>query len=280
MSILLFRLFGFLDFNFIDILDILLVAVLIYFLYKLVRGTIAFNIFIGLLSVYLVWWIVQALNMNLLSRILGQFIGVGVLALLIVFQQEVRKFLLLIGQKNILLTNQGTFKNILPWKWRFKSSSQMDYSELLNACQDMAKNKTGALIVVIRTVGLRGYASTGIELDAKISDRLLKSIFFKNNPLHDGAVIIDNDRIVAASCILPVSGNLNIPDIYGLRHRAGLGISEVSDAMVIIISEETGKISVASDSKLKEISSLKELKQILEENSGNVIQNAINNYTR
>ncbi len=262
---LLIKLFGFLDFTLIDLLDIFLVAIFIYFLIKLLKGTIAFNIFMGILSIYLIWWIVQALGMKMLSRILGQFIGVGVIALLVVFQQEIRKFLLLIGQNNILFTNQFKWKNILPWNWNFDSQSSIDYSDLINACKDMSNHKIGALIVVVNKVGLRGYVSTGVLLEAQLSARLLKSIFFPNNPLHDGAVIIEKDKIIAASCILPVSGNMEIPDEYGLRHRAGLGITEVSDALAIIISEETGEISMARDGIFYPNISLKTLKEALNE---------------
>lgn len=258
--------FDFLEIRILDLLDIFLVALLIYFLYKLLKGTIAFNIFMGIIFIYFLWWLVKFLKMEMLSSILGQFIGVGVIALLIVFQQEIRKFLLLIGQQNIITSTHLSIRNLLPWNWRFGRAVALNYEELMKACKELSQTNTGALIVLAKASELKGFTSTGTVLNADISSRLLISIFYKNSPLHDGAVIIAKNRISAASCILPVSDNPNIPSRLGLRHRAGIGMSEQSDALVIIISEQTGKIALASNGQfITDISSQK-LAKILEEN--------------
>jgi len=254
----------FLEFRLLDLIDVLLVAVLIYFLYKLLRGTIAANIFIGLLSIYFVWLLVKALNMKLLDTILGQFIGVGVILVLIVFQQEIRKFLLIIGQNNIFVKN---FKasSLLPWNWKFNPAVGINYSELLKACGQLSKTHTGALIVITKSSELRGFAASGTPIDGDLTVKLLTSIFFKNSPLHDGAVIVVKNKIKAASCILPVSES-KLPDPLGLRHRAAVGISEQSDAIAIAISEENGKISIAKNGQLQHDISLKDLRETLEDN--------------
>jgi diadenylate cyclase len=258
--------FDFLEIRILDLLDIFLVALLIYFLYKLLKGTIAFNIFMGIIFIYFLWWLVKFLKMEMLSSILGQFIGVGVIALLIVFQQEIRKFLLVIGQQNILTSTHLSFRNLLPWNWRFGRAVALNYHELMKACKELSQTNTGALIVLAKASELKGFASTGTVVNADISARLLISIFYKNNPLHDGAVIISKNRISAASCILPVSDNPNIPSGLGLRHRAGIGMSEQSDAMVIIVSEQTGKITLASNGQFFIDISSPKLTKILEEN--------------
>lgn len=258
--------FDFLEIRILDLVDIFLVALLIYFLYKLLKGTIAFNIFMGIIFIYFLWWLVKFLKMEMLSTILGQFIGVGVLALLIVFQQEIRKFLLLLGQQNIIASTHLSFRNILPWNWRFGRAVALNYHELIKACKEMSQSSTGALIVLAKASELKGFASTGTVINADISSPLLISIFYKNNPLHDGAVIIAKNRISASSCILPISDNPNIPSGLGLRHRAGIGMSEQSDALVIIISEQTGKITLASNGQFFHDISLQKLGKILEEN--------------
>jgi uncharacterized protein (TIGR00159 family) len=258
--------FDFLEIRILDLLDIFLVALLIYFLYKLLKGTIAFNIFMGIILIYFLWWLVKFLKMEMLSSILGQFIGVGVIALLIVFQQEIRKFLLVIGQQNILTSTHLSFRNLLPWNWRFGRAVSLNYQELMKACKELSQTNTGALIVLAKASELKGFASTGTIINADISSRLLMSIFYKNSALHDGAVIIAKNRISAASCILPVSDNPGIPSGLGLRHRAGIGMSEQSDALVIIISEQTGKITIASNGEFFTDISAPKLAKILEEN--------------
>jgi uncharacterized protein (TIGR00159 family) len=254
---------GFLEIRLLDLVDILLVGGLIYLLYKLVRSTIAYNIFLGMLFIYLFWLLVEALNMQLLSSIMGQFIGAGVLALLILFQQEIRRFLLFIGRNSVLFNQQLTWNRLLPWNWQF-NTPKLDYEAIIGAVRNLSQSKTGALIVIAKTSELRYYASTGISLDAELSDTLLEAVFFKNSPLHDGGVIIADNRIKAASCILPLSESITLSQQYGLRHRAGLGISEQTDALAVMVSEETGKVSVAEGGILDTEITISEFKSRLQ----------------
>jgi diadenylate cyclase len=251
----------FIKIRILDVFDILLVAYLMYQVYLLIRGTAAMNIFIGILSVYLVWIIVKALNMQLLGTILGQVIGVGVIALIVVFQQEIRRFLIFIGNRYIN-RNRLTFEKVFPVV--FGGQPNVKIKSIIKACMNMSKSKTGALIVVGRKSDLSIFAETGDILDANTSSRLLESIFNKNSPLHDGAVIIINDKIAAARCVLPISENLNLPPSFGLRHKAGLGMSEHTDSIVIIVSEETGSISLAENGNIYSDIDMKELSRKLE----------------
>ena len=231
----------FLDIGLIDILDIFLVAYLFYTLYRLLKGTVAINIFAGILSVWAVWWIVKALDMQLLGTILGQFISLGVLALIIVFQQEIRRFFLLIGSEyfdNKNLSIENIFSKIIK-----KEQRQVKVTPIAKACMNMSKKNTGALIVISDKTFLEAYSREGTILNAETTTVLLETIFFKNSPLHDGAVFIIKDKIYAAGCVLPVSKSHKLPQEYGLRHRAALGISEATNAFVVTVSEETGKIS-------------------------------------
>jgi uncharacterized protein (TIGR00159 family) len=247
----------------LDIIDILLVAVLFYQVFKLIRGTVAINIFIGIFAIYVLWIAVQALNMELLSTILGQVLGVGVLALFIVFQQEIRKFLLFLGTQ-YLSRSKFSFRSIFLRKAdRFDSGVNID--AIVKASRNMSDSRTGALIVIRRTTSLEPYEETGDILDANTSNRLLENIFFKNTPLHDGAVIIVRHKIRAARCVLPATDNLNLPARYGMRHRAALGISENSDAVVVVVSEETGDISFVEAGHIKSGITFVELRHMLEE---------------
>lgn len=230
----------FLQLRLLDVVDILLVAVLLYQLYALLRGTGAMHIFLGILSIYLIWWLVRLFEMDLLSAILGQFISVGVLALIIVFQPEIRKFLLLLGTRSIL--NKSS-RNVLRKFWHMEDENRLNISPIIEACEHFSENRTGALIVLTRSNELENVVETGISTDAKISQQMLESIFFKNSPLHDGAVIIGDNSIKAARCVLPVSENPSFPSNLGLRHRAAAGITEQSDAIAVIVSEQTGRIS-------------------------------------
>lgn len=229
------------DFGILDLIDILLVAFLLYQLYRLVKGTVAINIFIGVAAIYFIWKLVEALQMELLSEILGKFIGVGVIALVIVFQQEIRRFLLVIGSANF--TRRGMF--LKQMKWLKEEEGLVDIDSIVSSSEALASEKTGALIVIERKTGLGFYTETGTPLNGDVSSRLLESIFVKNSPLHDGAVIIRGKKILAAGCILPLTENRNIPSRFGLRHRAALGVAEKTDAVTIIVSEETGDISLA-----------------------------------
>lgn len=254
---------GFLPVRFLDLLDILLVAFLLYKLYELLKGGVAMNIFIGLVAIYLLWWLcVKILDMQLIGALLGQFIGVGVIALIIVFQQEVRRFLILLGTNSFLANNSFT-RSIFNWNFQFQKQTEIDITPIVKACTNMSKNRTGAIIVIARNTDLKFYSSTGDTMDAEVSKRLIESIFFKNSPMHDGAIIISENKIKAARCVLPVTDNPDLPANYGMRHRAALGISEQSDAIAIIVSEETGAISVARNGELAADVSPEELEMIL-----------------
>ena len=241
MLILGFKI-GFLNIGWLDIIDIVLVSLLLYQVYKLMKGSVAVKIFGGFLSLYLIYLVVRAAQMELLSSILGQFMGVGVIAAIILFQQEIRKFLLLVGKSTLL--NRDTFYKSL-FIWRKPNSDQFNITPIIDACKSMSGTATGALIVFSRDSELKFYVDSGDKIDAHISNRLLLSIFNKYSPLHDGAVIVYNGKISAARCILPVSENDNLPAQYGLRHRAAIGMSEVTDTMIIVVSEETGQMSIA-----------------------------------
>lgn len=250
---------AFITIRFLDIVDIFLVAFLLYQLYMLIRGTVAIRIFIGIISIYLFWLIVKAMHMELLGSILGQFIGVGVIAMLIVFQQEIRRFLLMLGNQNFINKN-------FPMLKFFQNNTTINKNLieiLVSTCDNLAKNYVGGLIVISEGSDLQTYASSGEILDANISERLITNIFFKNSPLHDGAIIIVNNRLVAAGCVLPVSDSMDLPKEFGLRHRAGIGMTEKTDSTVIIISEERGNISVSKDGKIIKIANPDELRTFL-----------------
>ncbi len=233
---------GFLTIGWLDIIDILLVSLLLYQVYKMMKGSVAVKIFGGFLTLYLFYLVVKAAQMELLSSILGNFMGVGVLAAIILFQQEIRKFLLLIG-KSTSLNRDNFYKSL--FVWRKSDTMHYNITPVIDACKAMSGSATGALIVLSRDSELKFYVDSGDRIDAEISSRLLLSIFNKHSPLHDGAVIIYNGRVSAARCILPVSENDNLPAQYGLRHRAAIGMSEVTDTLIIVVSEETGQMSLA-----------------------------------
>lgn len=234
---------GFLQITWVDFFDIAFVSILLYQLYKLLKGSVAVRIFFGFLFLYLVFLVVKAAQMELLTAILGQFMGVGVLAVIILFQQEIRKFLLMIG-KSTAFDRENIMNNFRIWK-RAEQQRDFNISPIIEAAKALGVTNTGALIVFTKSSELKFYAESGDILDAQISKRLLLSIFNKHSPLHDGAVIIYKGRLKAARCILPVSENDNLPANYGLRHRAALGMSETTDTLVLIVSEETGQVSVA-----------------------------------
>lgn len=254
---------AFISIRWLDVVDILLVAILIFQLYKLIKGTVAIRIFIGILSIYLFWKLVSAMQMELLSEILGQFIGVGVLALIIVFQQEIRRFLLLVGSQSSV-AGPGFIKKIINWTKNDEHVEALNQNAIIKACYNMAKTKTGALIVIASGSELRYHASTGEQIDAKLSSAILEAIFFKNSPLHDGGVIIFENRIKAARCILPISDNPDIPGNYGLRHRAAIGITENTASFAIVVSEETGKISIAENGILENNLTTEQLQKRME----------------
>lgn len=252
----------FLQLRWLDVIDILFVALLLYQLYKLVKGTVAIRIFLGILAIYLFWKVVTALRMELLSEILGQFIGVGVLALIIVFQQEIRRFLLIVGSQSPF-AGAKILNKIFNWSKDENKENSLKINALIKAIHNMARTKTGALIILAHDTELKFHASTGIEINADVSSAIVESIFFKNSPLHDGGVIIYDNKIKAARCILPVSDNPEIPSHFGLRHRAAIGITENSTAIAIIVSEETGNISISKRGVISENIKIEELREIL-----------------
>lgn len=233
---------GFLEVSLVDLLDIALVSFLLFQVYNLMRGSVAVRIFVGFLSLYLIYLVVRAAEMELLSAILGQFMGVGVIAAIILFQQEIRKFLLLLG-KTTSFNRENNFLSNLPWRKR-QAGHELDITPLIEAAKSLGGTNTGALIVISKGSELRFYAESGDRIDALVSKRLLISVFNKTSPLHDGALIIHKGRIVAARCVLPVTEK-DVPAQFGLRHRAAIGMSETTDTIILVVSEETGQLSLA-----------------------------------
>ena len=231
------------DFGIKDAIDIILVAMLLYYVWRLMKTSGSLNIFYGIL-VFIVTWIIvsQILEMKLMGSIFDKLVSVGVIALIVLFQEEIRRFFLTLGsQRRLNVISRFFFK-------RLPSDEEQEEELLVRivlACDYMSKNMVGALIILEREMSLTDIIKSGETINANISTELIKNIFFKNSPLHDGAMIISHKRIMAAGCMLPVSHNLNIPKELGLRHRAALGITSQSDAVAIIVSEETGAISVA-----------------------------------
>lgn len=230
-----------LDLSFINVLDVVLVAILLYYTYQLLKGTVAINIFLGIAILYLVWRLTEYLNMQLLNTIFGGFMKVGIIALIVVFQPEIRKFLLMVGSTNIkrrrnFLNKFKLFKN--------ESTAITNVEAVVKACTKMGSTKTGALIIFERHNNVDYLVTIGDETEIKVSEVILESIFFKNSPLHDGAIIILNNHIRATRVILPVNMEKTIPNHFGLRHRAAIGITEKSDALALVVSEETGQISL------------------------------------
>ena len=235
-----------LDFNLLDFLDIILVSILLFQLYKLIKGTVAINIFIGIVSIYIMWKIFSSLGMGLVSEIFDQFMSVGVLALIILFQKEIRKFLTVVGKTSF--ENQKLF---LKPSNNDKYLSSKNIHEIVQACENMSKTKTGAIIVIEKNSNLDTTIETGRIINSELSSPILESIFFKNSPLHDGAVIIQNKKICAARCVLPISESISLPSSMGMRHKSALGITEQTDCLSITVSEQNGSISFFEDGKIK-----------------------------
>jgi uncharacterized protein (TIGR00159 family) len=249
----------FFEFGIKDFIDILLVAFLLYYTYKLMKASGSLNVFTGILIFILIWLIVsQVLEMRLLGSIFDKLVSVGVIALIVLFQEEIRRFLLTLG-------SQRHISKIVHFFYKRKPEEAIHEAvmPIVMACMSMSKQKVGALIVIERDLPLDDIVHTGETIDANINQRLIENIFFKNSPLHDGAMVISKGRIEAAGCILPVSHNLNIPKRLGLRHRAALGISQASDAHAVVVSEETGSISVAYKGEFHLRLSAEELESIL-----------------
>lgn len=240
-------------------MDISLVSILMYQVYKLIRGSIAVNIFLGILALYLIYLIVRAAEMQLLATILGQFMGVGVLAMIILFQPEIRKFLLMVGRTTELNRENNFFKSLV--NWRNRHHDDFDIHQVMEAVKTLKATRTGALMVFSRDVDLKGYTETGDSLDAEVTKRLILSIFNKHTPLHDGAIIIYKGRIKAARCVLPVSDNDHLPSHFGLRHRSAIGMSEITDTLVMAISEETGRLILARNGQFLRSMKLRQVEQ-------------------
>ena len=251
---------GFLKFGISDAVDILLVAILMYWLYKLLRGTGAVKIFFSIFLIFLIWMIARYFHLTMFSDILGKLFSVGLVALIVVYQPEIRKFLTYIANTH--------FTKFIE-KRRNKDLSAEDYAEdidsIVRACKRMASSKTGALIIIARATPLYDYLQTGEKIDSLISRELIENIFFKNSPLHDGAVIIKDHRIAAARCILPVSKAEDLPTDLGLRHRSAIGSTQFTDALAMVVSEQTGQISLCQQGQITRDISPTVLTQMLKE---------------
>ena len=250
----------FLDIRIIDVIDIVLVAFLLYYLYNLVKGTVAINIFIGIVIIYGIWRLTELLEMELLSKILGGFLGVGMFALIVVFQQEIRKFLLMLGSTNFA-ARRKVFKRLN--LFAKENERKTDIDAIVSACKSMSAQKTGALIVIKRNNSLEFVKDSGDEMNLTINKPIIQSIFYKNSPLHDGAVLIEDNTITATRVILPVSNNKEIPLRFGLRHRAAVGVTEKTDAVCLVVSEENGQISYLKDGNFSLFNDTNELKELL-----------------
>ncbi len=251
----------FFEFGIKDIIDIVLVALMLYYIYRLMKESRSLNVFIGIMIFVVLWLLVsQVLEMRLLGSIMDKLVSVGVIALIILFQDDIRKFLYNLGAHERMRTLTRFFG-------KEKSGNREELKKVIMpivmACLNMSKRKVGALIVMERKMPLDDVVATGERIDSNISQQLIENIFFKNSPLHDGAMIVSNKRIKAAGCILPVSHNLDIPKELGLRHRAALGISQESDCVAIVVSEETGGITVAIKSDLQIRLTAEKLESIL-----------------
>lgn len=261
-------LLGFLNLTFTDVLDILMVSVIIFIVFRWIRGSSAMNIFMALILLYLVKVVVSALNMTMMSGIMDTVLDVGVLALVVIFQPEIRYFLTRMGSKYGLGGSGWHFVDRILGR-RPGNLGEESTTEIVEAVRDMSHKKTGALIVILRQDTLMHIIETGDTIDARINRRLLENLFFKNSPLHDGAVIINGNRIVAARCTLPLTGKTNIPAHYGMRHKAALGMSEESDARVIVVSEESGDVSFASDGQICTVRDTATLRDLILAGTGN-----------
>lgn len=255
---MLLELFGFMNLSFIDILDILLVGLIIYVLVRWIHDSPAMSIFLAIFLIYLFMLVVDALHMKLMSKLISTFVDLGVIAIVVIFQPEIRHFLMRLGSgaHRVEIINR-LFGN------KEREIDNVSVNEITEACNRMSQDRTGALIVIPHNVNLEHIIETGDTIDAHVSRRLLMNLFFKNSPLHDGAVIINGDRIIAARCTLPITEKKDIPAHFGMRHKAAIGITEESDADVIVVSEETGRISFVKRGQVTTINNINELKLLL-----------------
>ena len=255
--------FDFLQMKVADILDILLLGIIIFLLFKWLRGTSAMSIFVAIVSLYMIRVIVGAFDMRLMSAIMDMILDVGVLAIIVIFQPEIRKFLIRLGNRYMNNAKGRAIIDKLTGKEKKQVTVSEEVNDLTEACRRMSEDKTGALIVIAHKNTLDDIISTGDRIDAGIHRRLIMNLFFKNSPLHDGAVVISGDRIVAARCTLPITERTNLPAKYGMRHKAAIGITEESDADVVVVSEETGRISFVKGGNVTPINNINELKLLL-----------------
>ncbi|NJB72563.1 uncharacterized protein (TIGR00159 family) [Saonia flava] len=255
--------FNFLDFKITDIIDIILVAALLYYIYKLVRGTVAINIFIGIVIVWALWKLTELLDMKMISSMVGGFMNIGLIALFIVFQQEIRKFLLMIGSTNF--ASKRNFVRHFKFLKQEVRLTSTDVDAILAACEKMSASKTGAILVIEKNNSLDFVKSTGDKMKIEITQPIIESIFYKNSPLHDGAAIIKDNYIVATRVILPVTNERKIPLRFGLRHRAAVGITEKTDALALVVSEETGLISYIKNGEFVLFKGIEELATMVKE---------------
>lgn len=261
--------FGFLQLSIADILDILLLGLIIFFLFRWIRGSSAMSIFVAIVSLYVIRVLVSAFNMRLMTAIMDMVLDVGMLALIVIFQPEIRKFLIRLGNRYMNSTKGKAILDRITGKVNKTTlASSEAVNDLTEACRRMSEEKTGALIVIAHKNPLEEVISTGDRIDAAIHRRLIMNLFFKNSPLHDGALVIAGGRIVAVRCTLPITENKNLPANYGMRHKAAIGITEESDADVVVVSEETGRISFVKGGSVTTIQNINELKLLLTESLG------------
>ena len=260
----LLAIFGFLNMSLADILDIVLLGLIIFFMFKWIRGTSAMSIFVAIVSLYMIRVLVGAFNMRLMTAIMDMVLDVGVLAIIVIFQPEIRKFLMRLGNRYMNSKGGRKFINRLLGRTNAGGMSvSEEVNDLSEACRRMSEDKTGALIVIAHNSPLDDIINTGDKIDASIHRRLILNLFFKNSPLHDGALVISGGRIAAARCTLPITSRTNIPANYGMRHKAAIGITEDTDADAVVVSEETGRISFVKGGVVTPINNINELKLLL-----------------
>lgn len=262
---MLLQIFGFLNLSFTDVLDILLLAIIIYVAFRWIKGTSAMSIFIAIILLYVIRVLVSAFDMRLMNALMETVLDVGVLALIVIFQPEIRKFLIRFGNRWMSSAKGQRILDKLFGGQTGKVSGNEAANEITEACRRMSEDKTGALIVIVHSIPLVDIIETGDKIDASIHRRLIMNLFFKNSPLHDGALMITGSRIAAARCTLPITSKTDIPANYGMRHKAAIGITEESDADAIVVSEETGNISFVRGGVVTRINNINELKLLLNE---------------
>ena len=244
-----------------DLLDIFLMALVIYVIFRWIRGSSAMSIFLVVVSLYVVRVVAAALGMKMITTMMETVLDVGLLALVVLFQPEIRRFLITLGNRY----KGNRFIAGLLSRGSGKKLSSETVNEVSEAIRSMSESRTGALIVIPNEIPLYDIMATGDKVDARVSRRLIMNIFFKNSPLHDGAMIIEGGRIAAARCTLPITEKMDLPASYGMRHKAAIGVSEQTDADVLVVSEETGAVSYVRSGVVKPIANINELKLILDE---------------